>query len=414
LSLAEQNADLGLPVAQGSRLRFLRQMIAKATWPMLRHQTLFNHAVLQDIANLAVRVDEINVLTDQHSFSLAHHTEVLTRFEATLADHGAHLSTLADVASALRDLQGKVALIERTMADQATNLRREFFAELDQLRGVLEDDNVVTERALAEIRMHIAELDLFFAEYRRSLNAQPAQPVSVGTPSPPNAFDGIYGALEDVFRGSPAVIKDRLKVYLDEVATATAEGGVVLDLACGRGEWLEVLRDAGISATGVDTNVTYREQWKAAGLKVTNADVIEHLRSLEPGSLAVVTAFHIVEHLPLDVLIELLDLANRVLRPGGLLILESPNPENLMVGACTFYLDPTHQRPIPPPLLEFLVGARGFVDMTIRRLQSNDAEALPTPPIGAGPWAHDLSPVVEFVNAKFYGARDYAVLAHRI
>ena len=107
------------------------------------------------------------------------------------------------------------------------------------------------------------------------------------------------------------------------------------------------------------------------------ADGVEVLRGLAGGSLGGVVAFHVVEHLPAEVLVELLAQAARVIRPGGGIILETPNPENLVVGATTFWLDPTHVRPVPPLLLEFLVEDAGFAEVAIRRLHPSEPLLAP-------------------------------------
>jgi hypothetical protein len=115
------------------------------------------------------------------------------------------------------------------------------------------------------------------------------------------------------------------------------------------------------------------------GLTVETADAIGSLRALADNSVAVVSAFHLVEHLPFDAVQELVKQSLRVLQPGGLLIMETPNPENPMVGACRFYLDPSHERPIPPNLLGFLAEYGGFARHKVARLQEDPA--LHTAPI---------------------------------
>ena len=186
----------------------------------------------------------------------------------------------------------------------------------------------------------------------------------------------------------------------------------MLDVGCGRGDWLEVLKEAGIDAYGVEVGTGYAEHWKLAELDVRVVDVAEHLRGLEPASLAAVTALQVVEHLRTDELLELLERSYEALRPGGLLVLETPNPENLTVGAFTFYLDPTHDRPIPAGLLAFLVRSQGFEDVEVRYLRRPELHGLPGI-AGDAPWAEDLSPVRDVLEHLVFGAQDYAVVARR-
>ena len=115
----------------------------------------------------------------------------------------------------------------------------------------------------------------------------------------------------------------------------------MLDAGCGRGEWLELLKEQGITTgRGIDNNRVMVKQCEGYGLDVIEGDVIESLRDFPSASLGAVTAFHLIEHLPLNVLVKFLDETARVLKSGGIAIFETPNPENILVGAFTFYLDP--------------------------------------------------------------------------
>ena len=183
--------------------------------------------------------------------------------------------------------------------------------------------------------------------------------------------DPFYSAFEDRFRGSRSTIKARLGAYVPFVQPlrdARADCSA-LDLGCGRGEWLEVLREMGIAARGVDTDESMLQGARDAGLCVDHAEAVETLRGLPAESRDIVSAIHLVEHLSFATLQALIREALRVLRPAGLLILETPDPENLSVGTSGFYLDPTHQRPLPPALLAFLAEHYGFRRVKILRLQ---------------------------------------------
>jgi SAM-dependent methyltransferase len=180
-----------------------------------------------------------------------------------------------------------------------------------------------------------------------------------------------YRAFEDQHRGTRALIKSRLQVYLPLVlplASQHPQAGV-LDLGCGRGEWLELLHQHHIKAQGVDLDVGMLAACRERQLNVTNADAIAYLQQQADQSLLVVSGFHIAEHLPFEVLQQLFAQARRVLLPDGLLILETPNPENLVVGTASFYLDPSHLRPLPAQLLTFLAEHQGFGQVQLLRLQ---------------------------------------------
>jgi O-antigen chain-terminating methyltransferase len=261
----------------------------------------------------------------------------------------------------------------------------------------------------ADVRRRQGSTDTLLAQVRRSLpEPVPAEVLE----KLPSAMDSLYPEFQDVFRGSPEFVTASVKEYLPDILTLDRHGPV-LDLGSGRGEWLELLRDAGVDAYGVDTNEEFANQCQARGLKVVVGDACEHLASLGERSLAAITAFHLVEHVPTDRLIELIDLSMRALAPGGLLIFETPNPENLIVGASSFYLDPSHLHPLPPGLLAFLVEARGFTDVETRPLHPVSAGIL-LPPGDTAPWSKDVDPIVQVLNNRLYGAQDYAVIGRRV
>lgn len=186
--------------------------------------------------------------------------------------------------------------------------------------------------------------------------------------------DHFYRAFEDRHRGSRELIKQRLHAYLPFMIPLAALNPslAVLDVGCGRGEWLELLNDHAISCYGVDMDEGMLAACFERGMCVMKVDALAHLSSLDSGSLLAVTGFHIAEHLPFDMLQALFAQALRVLVPGGLLILETPNPENLLVGAANFYLDPSHQRPLPSQLLAFLAEHQGFGPVRLLRLQEEE------------------------------------------
>lgn len=184
-----------------------------------------------------------------------------------------------------------------------------------------------------------------------------------------------YRAFEEKHRGSVQDIKQRLSVYLPFI-TALAKiytSAEVVDVGCGRGEWLETLRDNAIPAIGVDLDDGMLERALQVGLNVKKMDCLHFLQQQADSSLLAITGFHIAEHLPFEVLQSLVKEALRVLKPGGLLILETPNPENVSVGTCSFYMDPTHNHPLPPALLEFIPNYYGFLRTKILRLQEKAA-----------------------------------------
>jgi O-antigen chain-terminating methyltransferase len=216
-----------------------------------------------------------------------------------------------------------------------------------------------------------------------------------------HVLDVLYASFEDEFRGSRQDIKDRCKVYLPILRDAAITTDIV-DLGCGRGEWLEVLKEEGLEARGVERNRAMIEQCRARGLEVTASDSIAYLQELPANSLRAVTGFHFIEHIPFETLIKLLDEVVRTLRPGGLVIFETPNPENIMVSSYNFYLDPTHRNPLPGPMTRFLLESRGLSRVEVMMLNPLDHKVK-----------GDDELTIRF-NSLFFGPRDYAVIGRKI
>ncbi len=195
-----------------------------------------------------------------------------------------------------------------------------------------------------------------------------------------------YRAFEDLHRGSRELIKSRLRVYLPFVEAIKQLNKEVkaIDLGCGRGEWLELLGEVGVEAQGVDIDNSMLSACRALGLSVETAEAVVFLKTLADDSYDIVSGFHIAEHIPFVDLQILVQEALRVLRPAGLLILETPNPENIVVATVNFYVDPTHQRPLPPQLLSFLPQYYGFFRTKILRLQESSDLLLSGEPSLAG------------------------------
>ena len=189
--------------------------------------------------------------------------------------------------------------------------------------------------------------------------------------------DDFYRAFEERFRGSRDLIKSRQRVYLPfiEPLLFLYKDAKAIDLGCGRGEWLEILRESGFNGHGVDIDDGMLTACRDYGLSVATQDALSALKALPDESQVIVSGFHIAEHIDISNLGLLIQQAHRVLKPAGMLILETPNPENITVGTVDFYLDPTHQKPIPPELLSFLPQYYGFTKVKIVRLQEDTSLA---------------------------------------
>jgi len=174
-------------------------------------------------------------------------------------------------------------------------------------------------------------------------------------------FDNFYLLFEDKFRGSKEIVKEKLKIYLQYIKNQD----FVLDIGCGRGEWLELLKENNINSKGIDINQKAINTLQKNNFNVINIDAIKYLQSQKNQTIPAITAFHIIEHFNFEDLLIFLQESFRVLTKQGIIILETPNPKNLGVGACNFYTDPTHKNPLPPHLTKFLLEFVGFKSVQI-------------------------------------------------
>ncbi len=284
-------------------------------------------------------------------------------------------------------------------AREQDQLRERHAAELQALKAQVEKQIDDLIERLQKSRMDIAQQETRVARLLEGAVSTPVQQSQ--HPEQDHLLDSLYFSLEDALRGTPEQIKEEVKVYLPvlEKAGITSD---ILDVGCGRGEWLQVLRDAGLQARGIDTNRILVQQCKELSLDVEEREALEYLGSVADGSLNAVTAFHFAEHLPLETLVRFLDEAGRTLKPGGLIILETPNPENLLVGSCNFYLDPTHKNPIPIPTMKLLLEARGFRCEDVLKLHAVESAKIEV-----------KDQLTSHLNHFLYGPMNYAVIARK-
>ena len=286
-------------------------------------------------------------------------------------------------------------------AQKQTEVVDRHTAELQGLNAQIEKQiDQLTER-LQKFRMDIAQQETRLSRLLDGNSSAFAVASSAAEQEKDHLLDSLYFSLEDVLRGTPEQIKEAVKIYLPILQRAGIQAEI-LDVGCGRGEWLEVLRDAGLQARGIDTNRIVLQRCRDLSLDVVESEALAYLRSLPDAKLNAITAFHFAEHLPLETLVRFLDEAARTLKPRGLIILETPNPENLLVGSCNFYLDPTHNNPIPIQTMKLLVEARGFRCEEVLKLH-----AISSPRIEV------KDQLTSHFNHYLYGPMNYAVVARK-
>ena len=295
----------------------------------------------------------------------------------------------------LAETRGYIDESTRKLSEQISLQSTQFDERIDSLR---------LQQQKADLALVIQErrLTVLLEQVRQNATAIPNPSLAeVAADEDDHLLDALYASFEDQFRGPRVEVRERLEVYVPILKEAGIAGGV-LDIGCGRGEWLQLLNSEGIEAEGVDHNRIFVEDCRRAGFKVTEADGLAHLRSLTDESLNAVSMFHVAEHLPFKTLVKWIDEIVRTLRPGGMLIAETPNPENFMVGSCSFYADPTHRNPIPSQTLQFLLQSRGLENVNVLKLRPWDAARI-----------EGDSEIVRRFNDYFYGAPDYGVVARK-
>ena len=345
-----------------------------------------------------------------------------TELRQELSDIREHLQRVQDQATAQASqnhatLIREIARIAQQLDGQSVQQSEisERLTQIDRLEQVqtrlatrVSDLGLFTHQTRATLSVQDRRLSLFIEEARKRLPETFSQDQlsAFVNGHKEHRYDSLYAAFEDVFRGTRDEIKARQSVYLPllkEHGIGT-QSMAVLDLGCGRGEWLEVLREESLESRGVDNNEEMVNRCKSLGLSVIKDDALSYVHALPEASVGAVTSFHMIEHMTFDAIMALVDGCLRVLKPGGLIILETPNPANILVGAHTFHLDPTHLKPVPSPMLRFFVEARGFCDVHVLELHPYP-ETLRFP--------DDEKGMASRLNDYLYGPQDYAVIGRK-
>ncbi len=333
----------------------------------------------------------------------------LTRTRVTVRDASGRLATQA---RAQEDAQAKLnalAAEKDNLRESIDNLQRENSA-LQQRHADLE---LTLQSVMGQMARELARLSSIndaqrrsYVDITRQLATTAASEAAPRRDLAQDPFlDIFYREFEDRYRGSREEIALRLRAYVDRLSFL--KGGDpatlrIVDLGCGRGEWLEVLRDEGLPAIGVDNNEAQAEAAQHLGLNVEIDDAIAWLSRQDDRSIDFISAFHLIEHLEFPVLAHLLKEALRVLKPGGGLLLETPNPESLIVGAYKFWFDPTHIRPYPSELIAQLLETLTFKEIDVLRLHPDGRNQ-----------EYKLRGLPDPVADLMVGPLDYGILARR-
>ncbi len=405
------------PGLKNNIAQWIKRKIARALDWHVREQVEFNQAAMRCVQAtlealaesnraLAAMAAHIARMDSAHREEMAalyresqelkdirrHWAEWRVGFEERRAANEIHL--LRTVSELQGAFQHRVTLQEQNFREAARQQHVEFTQALDRTA----DD--IQKRLWADLEEVRAEYEKLIHNelkvIRQKAVANPvAAPASAAAGTPIN-IDWLRFA--ENFRGPEEKIRERQRHYVLRFGGASP----VLDLGCGRGEFLEAARDAGLHATGIDQSGECVALCRAKGLHAENADLFAYLDAQADGSLGGIYCSQVVEHIDPHRLPDLIALMARKMRPGALAVIETPNPECLAIFATHFYIDPTHTRPVPPPLLGFYMEEAGLGRLEVERL-SPAVESLPS-----------LAELPESVREQFFGGLDYVIYGRKL
>ncbi|HUS07150.1 MAG TPA: class I SAM-dependent methyltransferase [Bryobacteraceae bacterium] len=400
------------PGLANSLIQWVKNQIARGLGWFVRDQVEFNRSLLACIESLmtalnesnqafmaiSARLDEAAALRDEVSELKDIRTHWVTwrgEWERKLFSN--EVQFLRSVAELQSAFQHRSALTESNFRDTVRHQHADFVASIDR---AVKDVQASMWADLEKIRIEYERL--IHTELRlirqRSLTA-PAQPEPAAAPvAAPAAMPFDYARFADRFRGSEEYVRSQQEMY----KSYFAGHGNVLDIGCGRGEFLSMLREQSVPAVGIDLDPESVALCHAKGLAAEKADLFVYLAGLPDASLDGVFSSQVIEHLPPERLPEMLKLASAKLRRHGIIAIETPNPECLAIFATHFYLDPTHTRPVPPALLVFYLEEFGFGQIEVKRL-APAAESFPS-----------LASIPPDFRDAFFGGLDYAIIARKL
>jgi O-antigen chain-terminating methyltransferase len=353
----------------------VKRTVARSLDWHVREQVEFNRGVVAAIEAVIEALNESNRALAELADIRTHWAEWRVAWEQRQAATG------NEMLQAIAELKGAFDFRAREMSEQ---IQRRLWADLERMRSEYEQ---------------LIHSELRLVRQRAALSFAPAPNPEPETHRERTAAGFVdYVRFSERFRGPQECVRERQRFYLPYFQ-ACAD---VLDLGCGRGEFLEMMKEAGVRARGVELDPELAAACRAKGLEVEAADLFAYLPAVAGESLDGVFSAHVIEHLPGERLPELIRTAAGKLRRGGILAIETPNPECLAIFATHFYLDPTHVRPVPPRLLSFYLEEAGFGRIEIRQLSPAVNEA---PSIGSLP--------EDFRNA-FFGGLDYALIGRKL
>lgn len=389
----------------------VKRIVARALYWQVREQVEFNRAVLAFLERVVAAFDDQNRQMLVLARAIRDHTEAVRAFDEWRSGWLAwragweerwtrtEIQLLRTLAEAQAAFQHRLDVLDAGFRANLRDQHNDYLGALDRysldIQKRLWDD-------LAKVRQEYERLihtELRLIRQRQSAPtphppSPPPQPPSPVPHHPP--LD--YLRFAERFRGSPEYVAAGLPFYLPYFQGRQN----VVDLGCGRGEFLAFLREHGVAARGVDSDPASVRLCRGQGLAAEEADLFAWLADQPDASLDGVFCSQVVEHLPPARVPELVALAARKLAAGGVMAFETPNPECLAIFATHFYLDPTHTRPVPSSLLHFYFEESGLGGVEIHP-RSPAVESFP-----------ELAELPGPLRRRFFGGLDYAIIGRKL
>ncbi|MEI9813313.1 MAG: methyltransferase domain-containing protein [Acidobacteriota bacterium] len=387
------------PGLKNSIAQALKRLVGRALDWHVREQIEFNRASMGCVQASI----EAMVAINRSVAAVAGHYKELQSANTALQTIGefeqraikAEIHTLRTISELQAAYSYRLTTQEETYKELLKAQRRDYETALARSA---EDVQKRLWEELAKVRLEYERLIHYELRVQRQKTGSVAAGGPVGSPDT-EAIAIDWQAFAHRFRGSEERIRQQQGRYIEFFAGTEGE---ILDIGCGRGEFLEAARDAGLRARGVDLSQESVEECHAKGLDAECVDLFAYLDAASEASIAGVYCSQVVEHLTPASVARFIDLLGRKLRPGAKVAIETPNPECLAIFATHFYIDPTHTRPVPPVLLGFYFEEAGFGAVRVEYLEPAE-DSLPA-----------VKEFPEAVRKQFFGGLDYAIFGTKL
>jgi 2-polyprenyl-3-methyl-5-hydroxy-6-metoxy-1,4-benzoquinol methylase len=408
------------PVDGGGWLRRLRQHMWAMVAPIFERQQAFNSALVDHVNRNAAMHRETGQALAATLDTLREHQQLFAEFQTLLILYFQLITPYVDTKD--RHVTGLMHGVAAGLQGLGEDIQKRWESMVARERRY--------DAQVNDVRTTLSVMQRSVQALARELEGKRVPPVSaVSSPSPGTgaismpvvpapANSSKYVGFEDQFRGSQLDIRGRLAEYLPLFEGASD----VIDIGCGRGEFLDLLRERGISGHGVDLNDEMVAVCRDRGLNATVGDALSFLLSRPDESVGGILAAQVVEHLEPDYLVQFLDAAFRKMRPGSKIVLETINPACWFAFFSSYIRDVTHVRPLHPDTLQYFLRASGFQAVDVRySAPYPDEEKLQTvPSSGSGPYGGATVMEIAFndnfrkLNSLLFSYLDYAAIGEKL